>query len=80
MDNQSSKPASLRALFKLWLLYAAIGALAGFMVYLFRGDQARVLGIAVFAISVAIGTIIVSAAMFEANRKSRKSKEDPGSN
>ena len=74
MKNQ---PPRMRpfALFKLWALYVVLAAVIGSIVYMLGGEAGLPLGIAMFAILGAIGTIVVLAAVVEMIRKPRTNRE-----
>ena len=52
------------ALAKVWLLYAAVGILFGSILRMMGGDESLPLSIAMSAIFVAIGAIIVGTAVW----------------
>ena len=75
MNNQPGHRVQPFALFKLWLLYIVLGAVIGYVVYMLGGEAGLRLGIAVFAILAAIGSIVVLAALVDVVRKSRTDRE-----
>jgi hypothetical protein len=61
-------------LIRLWLMYVGVGVLFGGIIYLMGGQGGMLLALAIFAIFVAIGTIIVSTALWSMLREKQNSQ------